>query len=409
LSEEIEEPALTPSKALYGTGVTGTFSDSLSHRYLSLLAVAVGVTVSQMSYLRAAESLSRNILQLLWGRLVDRKGKRSFIAIGRFLNGIVLASLVFVEAPVWVMLLMIGVAICWSIITPAWSSLLGDYTTYSGRGEVIGRISALSQTGSLGAMIGAFLISINQMGETTPESFKLLLAVSAVMSIVSGAMSLFIEEKPPDQEARELDLLVVFRDLRLRRYLTVNVVYGIGMSFAWPLFPFIIVNKLSLKIWQVAAFSIFSAASSILSQRYSGKLMDRIGRRPVVVFSRVIMAVSPLFYVVATNWVHIAMSEIIMGLGMGAWMSSGPTYIIDLAPVEMRATYLAANTAVFGVATFIGNLLGGYVTDNFLSVGGTLQGINTGLMISAGLRFLIGLLFFRIHETYPASEREPSA
>ncbi len=409
MSEEIEEPALTPSKALYGTGVSGTFSDSISHRYLSLLAVAVGVTVSQMSYLRAAESLSRNILQLFWGRLVDRKGKRIFIAIGRFLNGIIIASLVFVEAPVWVMLLMICVAICWSILTPAWSSLLGDYTTYSSRGEVIGRISALSQTGSLGAMIVAFLLSINQVGETTPESFKLLLALSAGMSFVSGAMSLFIEEKPPDQEERDLDLLVVFRDLRLRTYLMVNVVYGIGMSFAWPLFPFIIVDKLSLKIWQVAAFSIFSAASAMFSQRYSGKLMDRIGRRPVVVFSRVIMAVSPLFYVVATSWVHVAMSEAIMGLGMGAWMSSGPTYIIDLAPVEMRATYLAANTAVFGVATFIGNLLGGYVTDNFLSAGGTLQGINTGLMISAGLRLILGLLFLRIHETYPKSERETSS
>ena len=409
MREETEEPALTPSKALYGTGVTGTFSDSLAHRYLSLLAVAVGVTVSQMSYLRAAESLSRNILQLLWGRLVDRKGKRIFIAIGRFLNGIIIGSLVFVEAPVWVMILMIGVAICWSIVSPAWSSLLGDYTTYSSRGEVIGRISALSQTGSLGAMIVALVISLNQVGETTPESFKLLLALSAGMSIVSGVLSLFIEEKPPDQEGRKLDLLVVFRDVRLRRYLVANVVYGVGMSFAWPLFPFIIVDKLSLKIWQVAAFSIFSAASSMLSQRYSGKLMDRIGRRPVIVFSRVIMAVSPLFYVFATSWVHIAMSEIIMGLGMGAWMSSGPTYIIDLAPVEMRATYLAANTAVFGVATFMGNLLGGYVTENFLSVGGTLQGINTGLMISAAFRFITGMLFFLIHETYPTDKREPSA
>jgi len=408
LSEEIEEKPLKPSNALYGTGVAATFSDSLSHRYLSLLAVAVGVTVSQMSYLRAAESLSRNLLQLLWGRLVDRKGKRGFIAIGRFLNGIIIGALVFVDAPVWVMLLMIGIAICWSIVNPAWSSLLGDYTTHSSRGEVIGKISALSQTGSLGAMLVAFTISLNQVGETTPESFKLLLALSAGMSIISAVLSLFLKEKPPDQDSQGLDLRIVFRDLRLRRYLLVNVIYGIAMSFAWPLFPFIIVNKLSLKIWQVAAYSIFSAASSMFSQRYSGKLMDRIGRRPVVVFSRVIMAVSPLFYVVATDWTHVALSEVIMGLGMGAWMSSGPTYIIDLAPVEMRATYLAANTAVFGVATFMGNLLGGYVTDNFLSVGGTLQGINMGLMISAGLRFLTGLLFFLIHETYPKSEREPS-
>ena len=52
-------------------------------------------------------------------------------------------------------------------------------------------------------------------------------------------------------------------------------------------------------------------------------------------------------------------AEILLGVGMGSWMSSGPTYIIDLAPVEMRATYLAANKAAFGLSSFIGNLLGG--------------------------------------------------
>jgi len=263
LSEETEEPALIPSKALYGTGITGTFSDSLSHRYLSLLAVSVGVTVSQMSYLRAVESLSRNILQLLWGRLVDRRGKRAFIAIGRFLNGIILTTLIFVEAPTGVMLLMIGVAICWSIVNPAWSSLLGDYTTHSSRGEIIGKISALSQTGSIGGMMVAFLISLNQVGKTTPESFKLLLALSAGMSILSAILSLLIQEKSRDLDGFDLDLRVVFNDLRLRRYLVVNFGYGIAISFAWPLFPFIIVDKLSLKIWQIAAYSIANAASSM--------------------------------------------------------------------------------------------------------------------------------------------------
>jgi hypothetical protein len=52
VKEEIEEPALTPNPALYGTGVAGMFADSLSRKYLSLLAVAVGISVSQMSYLR---------------------------------------------------------------------------------------------------------------------------------------------------------------------------------------------------------------------------------------------------------------------------------------------------------------------------------------------------------------------
>ena len=85
-------------------------------------------------------------------------------------------------------------------------------------------------------------------------------------------------------------------------------------------------------------------------------------------------------------------------------MSSGPTYVIDLAPMDMRATYLAANTAVFGVATFFGNLASGYITENFLAVGGTMQGIHAGLLISAALRFLTGLLYLKIFETYSPEE-----
>jgi MFS family permease len=377
------------------------FSDSLAHRYVSFLAVAVGVTVSQMSVLRAMESLSRNVLQLLWGRLADRHGKRPFIAIGRLLNGVLVASLIFVDAPLWLMPLVIGVAICWSIVAPAWSSLLGDYTTSVTRGATIGRINAMSQAGSLVAMISAFFISINQVGETTPESFQLILAIAAGTSIISGFLSLFTSEKPPTQKENQLHLSLVYNDKRLRRYLMVNIVYGIGMAFAWPLFPFIIVDKLALKVWQIAAFSIFSSGSSMLSQRFIGRLMDRIGRRPIVVFSRVSMAVAPFFYALAQSWVHIALADIILGLGMGAWMSSGPTYIIDLAPVELRATYLSANTATFGISTFAGNLLGGYITDNLLTVGGGFKGIHTGLLISAALRFLTGLLFFWIHETAP--------
>lgn len=404
MNEEQEDRALTPTNALYGTGLTGMFSDSMARRYIGLLAVSIGVTVSQMSYLRAGESLSRNLLQLLWGRLVDRYGKRVFIIVGRILNGVLIAALIFARTPAWLMPLAIGAAICWSLISPAWNSLMGDYTTYSTRGTMIGNINALSQAGSLGAMIVALIVSLNQVGETTPESFTLILAIAASMNIVSGVLSFFTEEKPPVPTERDLKFSAVFSDFRLRKYLLVNIVYGVSMAFAWPLFPFIIVDKLALKIWQIAAFSIFSSGTSMISQRFIGRLMDRIGRRPIVIFSRISLAISPLFYVVSTSWIHITIAEIILGVSMGAWMSSGPTYIIDLAPVELRATYLAANTAMFGVAAFFGNLIGGFVTDNFLALEGTMRGIHNGLIISAVLRFFTGLLFILIHETY--SEKE---
>jgi MFS family permease len=404
MSEEREESPLTPSGALYGTGVAGMFSDSLTNRYISLLAVSVGVTVSQMSYLRAAQSLSRNLLQLLWGRLADHYGKKMFISLGRILNGLLLGVLIFVRTPTWLILLVIGIAICWSLIPSAWSSLLGDYTTYTSRGTAIGRINGLSQAGGLIAMIIVFVISLKQVEETTPESYTLLLAMAAVMSVMSGIFSLLTEEKPPSPKKGGLDIALLFRDPRLRRYFLANIVYGISMAFAWPLFPFIIVDKLAMKIWQIAAYSICSSTSSMIAHRYFGNLMDRIGRRPVIVFSRLSMAVAPLIYVFATSWTHVIISEVILGVGMGAWMSSSPTYIIDISPPKLRATYLATNTAVFGVAAFIGNLASGYITDNFLAVGGGFQGIHMGLLISAALRFLTGLLYLWIYETYSPDE-----
>jgi hypothetical protein len=71
----------------------------------------------------------------------------------------------------------------------------------------------------------------------------------------------------------------------------------------------------------------------------------------------------------------------------------------------MRATYLSINTAIFGIASFFGNLLGGYITDNFLLAAGTFNGINTGLLISAVLRLSTGLLYFSIYETYKPTQR----
>lgn len=254
-------------------------------------------------------------------------------------------------------------------------------------------------------MVFAFAISINQVDETTPESFTLIIAMAATMSVISAMLSLFMEEKPPTPREDKLDITAALRDPKLKMYLLMNLLYGVGMSFSWPLMPFVIVDKLAMKIWQVAAYSIVSSAMSLISQRFLGRLMDRIGRRPVVVFSRVSMSVAPLVYAFATSWTHIVLADLVLGVGMGAWMSSGPTYIIDIAPRELRATYLATNTAVFGVATFIGNLAGGYITDNFLAVDGGFQGIQTGLLISAALRFLTGLLYLKIYETHRPEDR----
>lgn len=87
-------------------------------------------------------------------------------------------------------------------------------------------------------------------------------------------------------------------------------------------------------------------------------------------------------------------------------MSSEGTYVIDLAPGELRATYIAASATAFGLASFAGSLLGSYVTEHVLTSGG-MDAINTGLVISAVLRVVLGLTYINVFESRPGKLSQP--
>jgi MFS family permease len=397
MTQQRDEP-LETNNTLVGTGFIRMFGDSLNNRYNNLLVSIAGATVNQMGFLQGGKSLFGNLTQLLFGQLADRYGKKRFIAIGQFLNAAAILALIFYETPDWLILWVLVSSFATSMTRPGWSSLLGDYTNDRNRGEVIGKINSFAQMGSFVAMLVAFAISFNQVGETTRDSFTTVLAIAALASFIGGVLVLFVNEKPPQGVRLQLDLKRLFSDPRLTRYLALNFIYGMGMSTAWPLFPYVITDKLHMTVWQVATLSLSSSAVSTLAQRRLGGFMDRVGRRPVIVMSRMMMAIAPIAYAFATQWYHITIAELFLGVGMAAWMSSESTYVIDLAPGDLRATYLASSTTAFGIATFIGSNLGGYVVDNFLSSTG-FTGISQGLLISAALRIVFGFAYSLAYET----------
>jgi len=400
MSQHDEEP-LKKTRLLMATGFTQMFSDSLNNRFNNILVAAAGSTVNQMGFLQGAKSLSANIFQLAFGRLADHYGKKRFIAGGRILNAAAIAALLLFDAPDPLIWLVILSSFFNSMSLPSWSSLLGDYTSETTRGETIGLINSVSQLGSLIAMLIAFTISLGQEGDTITASFTVVLSMAAAASLISGVMALFTEEKPPRGASRSLQLGKLLNDPRLTRYLALNFMYGIGMSFAWPLFPMVITHRLHMKVWQISTLSIASSLMSMLTQRRMGAYMDHIGRRPIVVLSRVMMAIAPAAYALATEWWHVAVAELFLGLGMAAWQSSESTYVIDLAPGDLRATYLASSTAAFGFASFIGSNLGGIIIDTFFA---GLEGLNQGLFISSALRVVFGLAYLTMTESIRRAE-----
>ena len=276
-----QEPLKT-DRTLYATGFLQNYTDELIKRFINLLAIAVGATVDQLGALNATRMLASNLFQVLFGRIADRYGKKRLIAVGRILNGLTLAAILFVDTPGWVVSLVIAASIFTSMAIPSWNSLLGDYTTESRRGEVIGRVNSVSYIGGLVAMITAFLISVNQSGPITRASYTPVMVLASSASLIAGVTSLFLKEQET-KAGETLDLKEVLNNPDLKRFLGLVFIYSVGSSVGMPLFPYIMAAKLQLSVWQVAVTSITNMLAAVLSQRYVGKLLDRLGRKRILV------------------------------------------------------------------------------------------------------------------------------
>jgi MFS family permease len=398
-----DEEHLKESKALYLAGASQSIPDTIIDRFTSTMAVAVGSNVAESGLINGGRQLALTLPQVLFGGIADTIGKRKLIITGRVLCGVSFAILAFVGSPLWLLAMVVAVSVSIAMAAPAWGSLVGDYAGELRRGTIIGRINSVAQIGGLVAMVTALLITLNQSGPMNMASFTPLLLLASASSFASAILISLTEERAPTSEKRRsLDFGSLLDDKDLRKFLLVSFVFGFGAATASPFFSFITVGKLHMSIWQIAASAAANLACSVVGQRVFGRIIDAVGRRPVIVFSRVGMAASTVVYALATDWWQIVAVEAFVGIELAAWACGQSTYIIDIAPQKLRATYLAASMTAVGVSNFLGSYIMGILTKGFIA-STDYAAISMALLFTAVLRFGFGFLFLTMKESKPTS------
>ena len=127
-------------------------------------------------------------------------------------------------------------------------------------------------------------------------------------------------------------------------------------------------NGFDLQAWATTAFLITSTISTPLY----GKLSDIYGRRPFFLLAIVIFIVGSMLCGLSQNMYELAAFRAIQGLGAGGLMSLALAIIGDIVPPRERAKYQGFFLAVFGTASVIGPILGGFFAgaDSILWVDG---------------------------------------
>jgi EmrB/QacA subfamily drug resistance transporter len=125
---------------------------------------------------------------------------------------------------------------------------------------------------------------------------------------------------------------------------------------------------LSLQAWATTAYLITATISTPLY----GKLSDLYGRKPLFSTAITIFVVGSVLCSFATSMAELALFRAVQGLGAGGLFSLALAIVGDIVPPRERARYQGFFLAVFGTASVLGPVVGGFFAgaDTILGITG---------------------------------------
>jgi len=163
-----------------------------------------------------------------------------------------------------------------------------------------------------------------------------------------------------------------------------------AMFIAWLWWPYrsLYILELGASKEVLGALLMIETVGGMVFQLPGGVLADRFGRKKIMLLSAIIGLGSPLIYLFATSWVHIAPALLLASTSA----LSRPAYnalIAESLPPEKRGSGFAAISFVQKIPRVFTGAIGGYVVDRY----GVLVGVRM-ILVASFLVSLMGVLIY---------------
>ncbi|AGA78447.1 MFS transporter [Echinicola vietnamensis] len=141
--------------------------------------------------------------------------------------------------------------------------------------------------------------------------------------------------------------------------------------------------------------SLFTLTAG-LSRPFSGKLADRIGRVPVMIFGAGVCLVVSLLYPLISGVAGFLCLRFLHGFSTGFTPTGISAYVADIVPFNRRGEAMGLQSLFSSLGMAAGPALGGYIA--------SIHGITPLFYCSSGVALVSILLLIRLKETVPETE-----
>ena len=307
-----------------------------------------------------ADSVS-SLLKLASGAWSDRAGRRKgFVVFGYALAAVARPLIGLVMAPWHLFVARTADRIGKGLRTAPRDALIADSTQPFVRGRAFGFHRAMDH---LGAAVGPILASLFLLA--WPGQLRLLFLLTLLPGIVVVALLVFgLREAPvenPPQERLALTLAPFDRHFRL--YLLALAIFTLGNSSD----AFLLVRAGELGVptallpllW--CAFHVVKSGGNLLS----GRVVDRIGPRPLILVGWVIYAAVYLAFALADSASQVWVVFLAYGLFFALTEPAEKTLVAALVGVERKGLAFGWFNFVIGIVALPSSLMFGWLYEQY--------------------------------------------
>lgn len=138
----------------------------------------------------------------------------------------------------------------------------------------------------------------------------------------------------------------------------------LGLGITIPVLPLYAQNQLGASAWQITLLTSIFFTAQFFASPFLGRLSDRVGRRPVLIFSQAGTLTALLMNGLAPVLLFLYISRVIDGL-TGGNVTVAQAYLSDITDEKNRTKGLGLISAAFSAGFIFGPAFGGLLAAQF--------------------------------------------